>query len=531
MAVVDLPSGSGIYFIKVGNCGYVGQTVDYNARLGAHIRSAYYGSDNNTAQKLYQKMKTHRIQDMEITLYPAPNYGINNFEGKFLSFLNEWEPVGKRVSRDSAITDEKLRLDFAEIYHIMCHLIKKDCVLTNLEVGGQVAGWTSREKPTKSILNKNGQAVKLITRQTPPEEAYQTFLRGAVGSMSLAEVTEQIYNDLFDDNWASIFNNKYLPIAKRFKEDIKSLIADIKKEKLIRWSVFFEKKCIPEIIKNIPKWIEESIKKKGVASITGVRSAAAADMNVFIEKNFLQPRQHMAEKMLEWLFYDSGYSVDTTLDMVGHFDFTQLGKYIGDMVSLLIVFADDKYQVTKNELHLLSNKQFKPIRFSAVWYSRLHKDASKTKWLLDDLNILKGQPIDRTWLKYRSYLMFDYFMKEKRETSVLDGYHISVFSKALNKHYFPLYNQEPKNWLSTRMHRIYTQYAPGYDERWFDFYRPMISLWRSTHDKPDFQLITVCEKDRTWEYLGYEFNEALVLYRNMKNFIGYIDNWDQLTVY
>ena len=50
---IELPNGGGVYFIKVGNCGYVGQTVDYNARLGAHIRNAYYGSDNDSAQKLY----------------------------------------------------------------------------------------------------------------------------------------------------------------------------------------------------------------------------------------------------------------------------------------------------------------------------------------------------------------------------------------------------------------------------------------------------------------------------------------------
>jgi hypothetical protein len=85
--------------------------------------------------------------------------------------------------------------------------------------------------------------------------------------------------------------------------------------------------------------------------------------------------------------------------------------------------------------------------------------------------------------------------------------------------------------LSTRIHRIYAQYAPGYNERWFDFYRPMVSLWRSQHNRPDFQLITVCEKARVWEYLGYEFNDVLFLYQNMKNFIGDVDNWDQLKIY
>lgn len=532
---IELPNGGGVYFIKVGNCGYVGQTVDYNARLGAHIRNAYYGSDNDSAQKLYWKMKIHRLQDVEITLYPGPNYGINDFDKKFESFLSEWQPVGKRVSRDSAVTDAALRLDFAEIYHIMCHLIKKDCTLTNIEVGGQVAGWTSRQRPTRSLLNKEGHAVKLITRQTLPEEAYQTFLRGAFESMNLAELTEQIYNDLFDDKWATIFNNKYLPIARSFDStnNIKSLIKEINNAHFLPWSMFFKHECVPEIIKRIPNWIVESTQKNGVKTIASVRSIAADDMSNFVKEKFLQPRQKIAEKMLEWLFYDSGYTAKTTSNIVGHFDFTELGKYIGDMVSKLIVKIKDKIELTDNKLHLSNNQHFKPIRFSVVWHSSLHKDASKTRWLLDDLNISSGQPINRTWLKYRSYLMFDYFMDEKRGARAWNAYNEPVFSKALGRYYIPLYNQEPGNWLSTRIHRIYAQYAPGYDERWFDFYRPMISLWRSHHNRPDFQLITVYEKEQTWEYLGYEspVKDALVLYQNIKNFIKDVDDWDQLKIY
>ena len=528
---IELPNGGGIYFIKVGNCGYVGQTVDYNARLGAHIRNAYYGSDNDSAQKLYWKMKIHRIQDVEITLYPGPNYGINNFDNKFASFLSEWQPVGKRVSRDSTVTDAALRLDFAEIYHIMCHLIKKDCTLTNIEVGGQVAGWTSRQRPTESLLNKDGHAVKLITRQTPPEEAYQTFLRGALESMNLAELTEQIYNDLFDDKWATIFNSKYLPIATKFdsRKNINSLIREINNARFIPWSKFFKDECLPEIVKRIPSWIVQSTQKNGVKTTASVRSIAANDMSNFVKEKFLEPRQKTAEKMLEWLFYDSGYAAKTTSNIVGHFDFTELGNYIGDMVSKLIVKIKDDFQLTNSKLHLTNNQHFKPIRFSVVWHSSLHKDASKTRWLLDDLNISTGKLIDRSWLKYRSYLMFDYFMSEKKGARAWNAYSAPVFSKTLERKYVPLYNQEPGNWLSTRIHTIYAQYAPGYNERWFDFYRPMISLWRTLHNRPDFQEIKFNEK----EYLAYESPalDVLIVYTKIKNFIDNVNSWDQLIVY
>jgi hypothetical protein len=50
---VNLPHGRGIYFIRVGNYGYVGQTVDFNSRLGAHIRNAYYGYEERSAQQMY----------------------------------------------------------------------------------------------------------------------------------------------------------------------------------------------------------------------------------------------------------------------------------------------------------------------------------------------------------------------------------------------------------------------------------------------------------------------------------------------
>ena len=523
----ELPRGRGIYFIKVGNCGYVGQTTDYNTRLSSHIRNAYYGHDKGPAQKMYWKMRIHRMGDMEITLYPEPNYGINDFDSKFKSFLNEWEPVGKRVSRNSSATNNDLRLDFAEIYHIMYHFIKQDCTLTNIEVGGQMAGWTSKQRPTQSLLNNKGQAIKLITRQTPPEEAYQTFLRGSLKSMDLAELTEQIYNDLFDDNWASIFKSKYLPIAKNFDStnNIQSLIREVNNAKLLSWGEFFERECTKEIVKRIPGWIDKSNQKNGVKTIGSIRSIAADDISDFIREKFLIPRQRIAEKMLEWLFYDSGYTATTTLDMIGHFDLAELGKYIGDMISKLIVQIKDKFELTNNKSHLANSRDFKPIRFSVVWHSSLHKNASKTRWLLDDLNISSGNPINRNWLKYRSYLMFDYFMKKKGEFEMGEP----IFSKTWQINFYPMYKLSHDNWLSTRMHRIYKQYAPGYEKDWLEFYRPMVSLWRTLAGRENFE---------TMPYDGTEYltepndaNDALIVYTNIKNFINGVDSWDKIKLY
>lgn len=528
MAKVDLPSGSGIYFIRVGNYGYVGQTVDFNERLGSHIRSAYYGNDSGSAQKMYWKMKIHRIQDIEILLYPAAqNFGIPGFQEKFTNFLSEWAPAGKRVSQDSAVTDESLRLDFAEIYHILYHLKAKDCVLTNIEVGGQVSGWTSKQKPSESILGTSKKPIKLITRQTPPSEAYQTFLRGAVQSLNLAELTEQIYNDLFDKRWATILNEKYLPIAREFDSstDVKRLISSLNKLKLKSWSKFFEEDCLPEIVKNIPNWTIKSMEQQGVKTITSIRSVAIEDISAYVIKNFLEPRQEIAQKMLEWLFQDSGQTPATALNMVDHFDFTQLGDYIADVVSQLIVRVGQSIQTTNNKANLTLKKNFKPVRFSVVWKSRLHKNTSHTSWLLNDFNITSGDVVSEDWLRYRSLLMFDYFMNKTKKLHQVEP----IFSRTIEGYYIPMHYLEPSEWLSTRLHSVYSEFAPGYDSNWFEFYRPMVSLWRNEKHRPNFDVVST--ENNEYIYYNAKDKDALVTYSRIKNFIFDIDSWNQLTIY
>jgi hypothetical protein len=50
----------------------------------------------------------------------------------------------------------------------------------------------------------------MVTHQTPPKEAYQTFLRGSAESMKIAEVTKEIFDDFFADDWAKRVIDKYL---------------------------------------------------------------------------------------------------------------------------------------------------------------------------------------------------------------------------------------------------------------------------------------------------------------------------------
>lgn len=50
-------------------------------------------------------------------------------------------------------------------------------------------------------------------------------------------------------------------------------------------------------------------------------------------------------------------------------------------------------------------------------------------------------------------------MKRAKEVNI----HVEpVFSNTMQKNYVPMYRLEPQDWLSTRLHRIYAQQAPGY---------------------------------------------------------------------
>ena len=121
--------------------------------------------------------------------------------------------------------------------------------------------------------------------------------------------------------------------------------------------------------------------------------------------------------------------------------------------------------------------------------------------------------------------MFDYFMKKKGDFEMGEP----IFSKTWQINFYPMYKLSHDNWLSTRMHRIYKQYAPGYEKDWLEFYRPMVSLWRTLAGRENFE---------TMPYDGTEYltepndaNDALIVYTNIKNCINGVDSWDKIKLY
>ena len=537
MAGKDLPSGSGIYVIEVGRNVYVGQTKNFNTRLSQHIRNAYSlktnEDDERTTGNLYPTMNKYRLKDLVITIYTdAENYGIPDFDSVFNRFLNEWEPVGKRFSRNSENTDQTLRLDFAEIYHIM-YQMSMGANLCNEEMGGQSSGWTSRQKIVNSILSKNNDRIKLLTRKTPIREAYQTFLRGAIESMGIAEVTEMIYDDFFADDWTTRVINKFLGPNGIGRMYASSEILD-RRQKLLSeagkyksWSQFFNEDIIPYLNNNMASWVAQALEdKEGVKTTNAVRTSAKTDISNFIQSKFLKQRARLASDIVCWLFQDSGTPEVAAKTMVQNFDFEFLAEYISQMVEKFIVSTKNEgFLVSKNEKHIKNVSSFKPIRFSVVWESKLHKDRKTDSWITK-MSSPKGSQVSDVWLKYRSFLLFDEFMEEAR---TIDFYIEPVQKEENGRYYVPMYHLDRGDWLSTRLHRLYIQHAPGYSRNWLDFYRPMISLWRKKKNRAPFKEVQIGE----WNLLGYEGteNDALVVYHKIKNFVNDVTEWEQLKIY
>lgn len=86
MARVEAIPQKCIYVIEAGAHVYIGQTIRGTQRLDEHIRAAYYERSN---EGIYKEMQHHRMQDLHISYYAAPNYGIANFDQAFADFCAE----------------------------------------------------------------------------------------------------------------------------------------------------------------------------------------------------------------------------------------------------------------------------------------------------------------------------------------------------------------------------------------------------------------------------------------------------------
>ena len=98
MARIEAIPQKCIYVIEAGAHVYIGQTIRGTQRLDEHIRAAYYKEyrfeDDGSKiaipkEGFYKEMEHHFMQDLRISYYAAPNYGIANFDQAFADFCAE----------------------------------------------------------------------------------------------------------------------------------------------------------------------------------------------------------------------------------------------------------------------------------------------------------------------------------------------------------------------------------------------------------------------------------------------------------
>lgn len=519
---MELPTSAGIYFIKAGSYGYVGQATNLNARLTTHIYNAYYGRQSTEDKDIYDHMRKRRMQNIEVYIYPvSEDCGIPDLSARYTNFHEEWTPAGGRLSNAKNPNVGEI-LDFAEIYHILYHIQNGDCILTNKEVGGQVTSWT---KAGSIVEGKD--TVKMVTSKTPPKEAYQTFLRGSVESMKIAEVTKEIFDDFFADDWAKRVMDKYLgenSLASQYVsgEEAKSILEKRRailsnsindKNSYKPWSRFFDEDIIPYLEKNLAGWVAKGLDAKtGTRTIKAVKSSATQDLSKLISEKFLKQRANLAKDIASWLFsLQKGHMSQvniSTKELVENFDFKLLTDYIVAMIEDFIVEVKDGFKISSGEKHKDNVRGFKPVRFSVVWKNpTLHKDRKGTSLWITNM-LINSVTSQSEWLKARSILLFDHFVSKAKQTQIMpvprDSEDMSFEGDEKRSGQFrPFYTLDSQDWLSAKVHSLYGENAPGYFEGWFEFYRPMISLWRAEHNKTEFKTIKKGDKD----YLGLVSNE------------------------
>lgn len=81
-----------IYSIAVQGRVYIGQTEAKSGtpRVFQHITKAYRNERQDVKKTdLYDRMRQVKIMDLDIKVYPAPDYGIPGFEDKYNQFCEQ----------------------------------------------------------------------------------------------------------------------------------------------------------------------------------------------------------------------------------------------------------------------------------------------------------------------------------------------------------------------------------------------------------------------------------------------------------
>lgn len=497
-----------VYHIEVGGLCYIGQSeAQTDSRIAQHLRSAYYheGNGNHETKKLYERISHYRLQDIKIEFFTAENgWG---FGGQWKQikkeFVSEWSPVGFRLINDPEQEANRLvDVDLAEIIHILRYTLEKR-TLTNKEMGGKIAGFISKKNPTEE---------KVLIRTMSPDEALAICLWGADAAASIKQIIDQIYSDMFKSDWPTRL--------QQYRSDFNGPFENVSSTDYTRvqgtWMDFFKTRLLPIILtfsgKNTA--IELEKRRKEILKI--------------INKEFLLPRQIFVTELFS--FYTQKQKIKAPIK-AEDLDFTLLDEYIIQSLGnwLAAQWNKTKSMTVNGEQLTKKAAEFKPVRMTAIWNTKMPHKKPSGSWITN-YNINPGISMLEDEMKNYSLNMFEYAFNhlEKQPQDIIASAPRFMLS-SLGAETIDMSSLTSSDWLSARMGDWYKDHAPAYyNKGWWEFYRPMVALWRSVKNKNQpFQYFSSVKSQRNYLITT---EEPFLKYSDIKNFV--LDStWNDIEIY
>lgn len=497
---VQIPSDY-VYHIIVDGSYYIGQTSNANlSRIEQHFRGAYYKERHRDgyAPTLYDRMRQYKMQDICVEIFPGPNYGIPNFNNAFAQFQQEWvDTKGAPIAP----------LDFAEIYHILWYGGKQNKKLFNTELGGRYIKSLTYNLPTMTNIKP------ILTTKTPVRDAYKIVMHGGLSFAQVQQLTEDLYELIFDSQWPNnIYNSTLVPPNVKIPSNIQ-----------MSWPDYVKNQLIPYILD--PNTIQQYL----LSNLTFSQSKITELAQQHIWDNFLKLRDSWIKNSVLSQLQLKKLGINFS---VNNFNLAPLAQYLAEVTKRLIYESFDKntqqYVVkfrpsASQQKTINSLTNIVPIRISVVWNTKgVQQQPGAGKWLSQS----PGNPIllPDSWYKHRSLLFFDWiFTQTNRKLPSLKSYIIpysthknsrsskSNISQILGKPIVRMNDVMSDDTLSAALRSKYLDYAPAYTQSWLEFYKPMVSAWRYATKKEQMSGLSILSNQQTyWFYENAQINAFLV---------------------
>lgn len=542
---------------------YIGQSdsiLDNSDRIDQHIKNAFYGKINNTdggdTSDLYNFIRRKGLKNIDIHAFDAQNnYGFSSydaFQAAYNQFTKEWAPGGKSLKYlgKNKQTKEVIKnnfnskiaiLDFVEITHLMT-AYQRHYELYNKEMGGKVRGLVAldyEDNKKKKIQGSGGK--KVLMPSMSPQDAYKMFAMQHDDSNAIALSTQELYSDMFSPDWANILATKYKDVDIPNRRNIQQ-----------SWHQFCTEDLFGTFIANEIKVLFENLtdplqKQKFEQKVN----------NHIIEK-FVKPREEAANKMIEYI--QNLRNIKTSFNMKKYFKWMLLAKALTDP----IVKASAKAFGKKDTPGITSIKNnFKLVSASFTWdLKHFSQNKVTIEWLCNGED--KGKPISTDYLKYEALVVFDYFVKsalhgkskkwqkafekDDKDTKTENRIENEQKLEQGKKRQKEIQPAKPTFWktddgkehqskwgsavfertLSAKVHDLYREAGiDAYKDHWYEFYKPMITIWRNMNNYKPF---TTYEKDSDYVTTPMKnYDNYNLLYS--KNAILLNANLNTITVY